>query len=398
MGAAPGRERDAADWMTGASELDPASSPPRRIAFVITVSEPGGAQAHVLSLAQALAEAGHVPGVFVGGDGALVDQCRDAGIAVWPIPDLIRDVRPRRDARALARLRVALTAFNPDLVSCHSSKGGWYGRSLAWWIGVPSVLTAHGWLLTPDRPTPWQQVVRGLEWATGKLAEHVIVVSHYDRAIPLQYGILPAGKITVVHNAVPEVGPELIAEPQRTPPTVTTVARLDWPKTPDVILEALVQLRSLPWRFEIIGDGSQRPALQRRAVDAGVEDRIDFMGMRDDVPQRLAQAQVFVLSSTREGFPISILEAMRAGVPVVASDVGGIREAVLRGQNGELVPSGSVPAMTDALRPLLEDPSLRLRQGGRGREIYETSFSMARHVRKTWAVFDRAMNTFAAKR
>jgi glycosyltransferase involved in cell wall biosynthesis len=376
------------------SEVDPASTPARRVAFVITRSDAvGGAQVHVFELARALRDAGHAVAVFVGGEGPFVQQLRAAAIAVWPVADLQREIRPLADARALAALRTALVAFNPDLVSCHSTKAGWWGRVIARTLGVPSVATAHGWLLTEGRLAPWQRVVWAAELATGALAERIIVVSEYDRRIALQHRVAPASKLAVIHNALPDVGADRLARPERAPPRIVMTARFEWPKDHVTLIEALASLRELPWTLELVGDGPDRATVETAIATTKLRDRVELVGTRDDVPQRLAAAQLFVLSSRREGFPISVLEAMRAGLPVVASDVGGIAEAVRPGQTGAVVEAGSLRAMAAALEPLLRDAALRVRQGAAARARFLEAFAFERHVRRVWAVYLQAMQS-----
>jgi glycosyltransferase involved in cell wall biosynthesis len=371
-------------------ESDPSSSPPRRIAFVVTRGDAvGGAQVHVYEIARALRAAGHSVGVFVG-PGPFVDRLRDANIPVWIIPELRREVSLAMDVRAYRHLRRALAAFNPDLVSCHASKGGWFGRTAARRLGVPSVYTAHGWLLTPGVLRPWQWVVWAAERASARISGPMIAVSEFDRQLPARLGIAPPERIRVVHNSLPDL-PHLRASPVRAPPRIVTTSRLQWPKDPHTLVRALQRLAPLEWTMEIIGDGPDRAELERRIAAAGLTHRVELVGTRDDVPERLAAAQIFVLSSDREGFPISILEAMRAGLPVVASAVGGIGEAVLDGVNGALVEPRSPDAFAAALEPLVRDAALRRQQGRASRERFVDEFGFDRHVRRTWAVYEEAI-------
>ena len=126
---------------------------------------------------------------------------------------------------------------------------------------------------------------------------------------------------------------------------------------------------------------------QAKVSELGLADRVRFWGQRMDVAERLANAQVAVLITNWEGFPRSILEAMRAGLPVVSSAVGGIAESVLDGESGFVVPQGDVDALRERLKQLLIDPGLRARMGRSGRERYEQHFTLAHTVEKTLAVY-----------
>jgi glycosyltransferase involved in cell wall biosynthesis len=374
-----------------APERDPRADPPRRIAFVITRSDAvGGAQIAVLELARALQEAGQLVRVFVGGEGPYVARLHEAGVPVTTIPAMIRDLDPRAELLAVAQLFTALRRFEPELISTHSSKAGILGRVLGLGLAVPVVVTAHGWLLTPGQLSPRQQLIRLAELGTAPLARRLIAVSEHDRRIALEHRVMPASKIAVVHNALPDVGASLRAEPSRTPPRIIMVARLEAPKDPLTAVAALARLRELDWRCELIGDGPLRPELETALRAARIDDRVDLLGARDDVPERLAAAQIFMLATCREGFPLSVLEAMRAGLPVVASDVGGIGEAITL-ECGALVEPSSAAALATALAPLIRDPELRRRQGAAGRARFLAEFQFDVHVRRAWAVYADAI-------
>ncbi len=123
----------------------------------------------------------------------------------------------------------------------------------------------------------------------------------------------------------------------------------------------------------------------------GIDGRVEFLGLRGDVEKLLAEAQVFVLASNYEGFPISIVEAMRAGLPVVASDVGGVCESVCDGENGFLVPRGDVPTLRERLQRLISNETLRARMGAASRRRYVEEFTAKRMVSKTLAVYEKVL-------
>jgi glycosyltransferase involved in cell wall biosynthesis len=190
----------------------------------------------------------------------------------------------------------------------------------------------------------------------------------------------------MVHNALPDTEVAL-ADPEVSPAKLVMVARFEPPKDPLTAIAALARLRALDWSCELIGDGPMRPEVERAIAEQDLGDRIQLSGTRDDVPARLAAAQLFMLITRREGFPIAVLEAMRAGLPVVASDVGGIAEAVVEGETGSLVRPGDPAALVDALTPLLRDPKLRSQQGRAGRRRFVDEFGFATHLRRIWAVY-----------
>lgn len=369
---------------------DPAADAPRRVAFVITRSDAvGGAQLHVQLLARALIDAGHSAHVFVGGDGPWCRWLDDADVPFTSLRHLQNAVRPWIDGPAYLEVLEALRAFSPDLVSTHSTKAGWLGRVAARQLGVSIVHTQHGQLFSYGVMTAPRRVVRLAERVSARGCGAIIFVSHYDRRVGLHHGIGLPHQHAVVHNAIPDN--DLRGEPGGDEPRVLMVARLARPKDPVLALEAFARIKAHPWHFTIVGDGPMRADVEARIDALGLRARVTMAGTVDDVPERLAASQVFLLASRREGFPISVLEAMRAGLPVVTTDAGGVSEAVLDGVTGFVTPRDDATALAAALESLVTDDALRRRMGNAGRARFLTEFAYQTHVHRIWAVYRRAM-------
>ena len=146
-----------------------------------------------------------------------------------------------------------------------------------------------------------------------------------------------------------------------------------------------------PWTLDLLGDGPERLQHEERAAALGLSDRVRFLGEVADVPARLREAHVFVLSSRSEGLPISVLEAMAAGLPVVASDVGGLRELVAAEESGILVPAGSPALLAAALTRLVDTPELRISMGAESRRRVEASFTIERCREAHLALYARLL-------
>lgn len=359
-----------------------------RIAFVITRSDTiGGAAVHVRDLATALAKVGHRVRVFVGGGGMYVGHLADRGVDVVSIPSLVRELAPRQDAQAIRQLRQRLQEFGPDLVSTHSSKAGWLGRLVAYGLDIPVLFTAHGWAFTAGVAQPLRSVYCVAEMVAARFATLIVTVSDFDRELALRWKVTPASHITTVHNGVPDIDRCLLAQPDTTPPVIAMIARLDTPKDHPLLFRALATLTYRPFQIMLIGDGPFEDRLRKMAYALGIGDRVQFLGFQDDVRTHLATAQIFALVSEWEGFPRSVLEAMRAGLPVVASQVGGVGESVVDGQTGYLCPRGDMETLRNRLSRLLENPALRQRMGQAGRIRYLERFTMERLMGETMAVY-----------
>lgn len=164
---------------------------------------------------------------------------------------------------------------------------------------------------------------------------------------------------------------------------IGTVGRLEPEKDQATLLEAFRQVKggNRPIRLLIVGDGRMAGELKSQAERIGVSDRTLFLGYRRDIPKLLAAMDVFVLSSIREGLPISLIEAMAARRPVVASDIGSIKDLVQDGRNGVLVPSGDAVSFGKVLQRLIENRELREGLGEGGHRTVEASFSLSTMIR-----------------
>lgn len=358
------------------------------IAYIITKASPiGGAQIHVRDLAAKLAAQGHAPTVITSGSGTFIDDLRALGIPVILLAHLTAPIRPVDDLRALRELHTTLAGLRPDLIAAHSSKAGILARLAARRLRVPVVFTVHGWAFTPGVPPLEAALYRRVERLVGPLANRIITVSEYDRRLGLEARIAPPDRLVTVHNGMPDVAPPLRADPVRSPVRLVMVARYGPQKDHPTLLRALASLRQHPWELDLIGDGPLMTQTEALARELGLNGRVRFLGQRNDVDRRLAEAHVALLITNWEGFPLSILEAMRAGLPVVASDVGGVGESVRDGESGYLVPRADVTRLRDRIERLLTDPGLRARLGANGRERFERDFTLDVSVARTLAVY-----------
>jgi glycosyltransferase involved in cell wall biosynthesis len=365
-----------------------------KIAYIVTKADPiGGAQIHVRDLAAAVVDQGHSALVITSGSGPFIDDLRARNIPVAVLRHLSMPIRPLRDLRALREIRGALTAQRPDLIAAHSSKAGVLGRFAGRALGVPVVFTVHGWAFTPGIPAAKAAVYRRIERAAGPFSSRIITVSDFDRRLGLEAGIAGEDRIVTVHNGIPDIAPTLRADPGRAPVRLVMVARFGPQKDHTTLLRALAGLREHAWELELIGEGSSMGQTASLAGSLGLGDRVHFRGQRMDVEQILATSQVSLLVSNYEGFPLSILEAMRAGLPVVASSVGGVDESVHDGKSGFLIPRGNVELLRDRIGRLLADPTLRSRMGARGRAEYERQFTLDHMVTRTLAVYRDALRS-----
>lgn len=328
-----------------------------RVLLLIThMDDHGGAQSHVGALARGLSAAGDEVTVVHGGAGAA--RCVEPGrrLHVRALPPLRRALGLRADLGAARAVRRLLVAERPDVLHLHSSKAGALGSWASLTVAapaIPTVFTAHGWsaiTAAPGGSLGRAAAALGFRLAVAP-ATRVVTLSEHDFAVAQDAGValpprlcrMPLGISDLAATAEGVGAPTSAAAPLR----LVTVARHCWHKDAATLLDALAQLRELPWTLDWLGGGPELGASQVRIKALGLGDRVRLHGDVRDVSSRLSQAQAFVLASRAEGLPIAVLEAMRAGLPVIASDVGAIGEAI--GEGGWLVPPGDPTALATAL-------------------------------------------------
>lgn len=370
-----------------ASSVSPVAEPQGlAVALVSTNADRAGAPLHVRSLATELATRGvRVMGVF-GEDGPVVHALRGQGIECRVIPTMRSDLRFWRERTTLASLLDHLGDFRPDLIHAHSAKAGLVARLAARRLGVPCVYTVHGWGFGPGRSRVQAMLLAAVERTLVRMTAHYVAVSHADERLGRSRLGLRPEHITTIHNGVEDT--PLRADPQSSR-IVVMVARAHRQKDHETLLRAT---SGLPCELWLVGGGTDDPAFRTRMEPGGPDPArtVRYLGSRTDIPELLSRCGIFVLSSRYEGLPLSVIEAMRAGLPVLASDVGGVRELVRDGHNGAVFRSGDADALRGHLQALLDDDALRRRWGEAARSDYERGFAVAPMIRATLEVYRQA--------
>jgi glycosyltransferase involved in cell wall biosynthesis/peptidoglycan/xylan/chitin deacetylase (PgdA/CDA1 family) len=344
---------------------------PLSVAVFVDRYAPGGTQRQMLELIARLDRRRfRVYPVCFHTEGVWFERLQALGeVALFPIHGF-RQAHTMRQLRAFAdwcREKQIQVLHTCEL---YSNVFGLPGGALA---GVPvRIGSRRGFVESPGLQT--------LQRA-GYAAAHRVVANSQAAAERLRTEFVPDHKILVIPNGI---DPAAFA-PHRyssSPRRITMVACLREEKRIDVLVRAMPQIlaRYPDATLDLAGEGRCRGELTALANELGVADRVRFLGHRDDVPTVLEAADIFVLPSRSEAFPNSVMEAMAAGVPVVASNVGGIPELVRDGYNGRLVPPGNADALANAVLGLLDHPEQVEQFGRNGRGIVEQTYSFDRMV------------------
>ena len=346
-----------------------------RVLVLITLAETGGAQAYVAALLPALTTEFETT-VAAHGEGFLAGAAARAGAAYVPLEHVRRPLRPLQDLRGLVELVRLFRRERPVVVHANSSKAGILGRVAAVIARVPvRLFTVHGWAFKAHRGLA-AAVYLWADRLMRPLTTTTICVAQSELEAGLRARTCRADRCVVIHNGI-ELGPRPAPRQRAGAPVVLlSVGRLRAPKDFVTLVSAMTELDPGSAHLRIAGDGPDRGDVERAIQRCGLADVVELLGTRDDVPDLLAAADAFVLSSDSEGLPMSVLEAMAAGLPVVASAVGGVGEAVIDGDTGLLVPPGDAGALGRALRRVVSDAELRSRLGHAGRRRAEREFGV----------------------
>ena len=273
-----------------------------------------------------------------------------------------------------------------DIVQSHTSIGGVIGRLAGWAARTPVVLwTVHGLGAHAGHPAWKRALLRTVESMLDWFTDHYVAVSEDLREQGVHAGIYRADKVTVIPNGLQaDHLPAMFdgaakLKSLRIPedsPVIGTITRLEPQKANEVFVRAVARIiRRVPNLVTLIaGDGPQREELEDLVAYLGLTEHVRFLGWRDDAVELLGALDIFCMSSRWEGCPMVLLEAMAMECPVVATDIGGVREIVVNAETGLLVKPDDPEALAEAVLYLLDADAERARMGAAGRRRVEQHF------------------------
>jgi sugar transferase (PEP-CTERM/EpsH1 system associated) len=313
--------------------------------------------------------------------GPPAEEIRDQGCVVHVLGP------PRGKWDEVRRLQRLFATLAPAVVHTHNVHPHFYGSIAARLARVPAVVhTRHGVAFGDNKGQG-----RRLFWLACRLADRVASVSEDAARLSAREGGLRAGKGLTIWNGI-----DVQAFAFRGPAPdgdLVTVSRLEPVKDLTTLLKAMaIAQRARPaLRLRVVGDGSERPNLERLARSLGLEDAVSFLGERRDVAEILSTAGAFVSSSTTEGVSLTLLEAMAVGLPVVATAVGGNPEVAVQGVTAVLVPPGDPEALASAIVATAGDPARAAEMGRAARARVESRFDVRQMVRAYEGVYEEIL-------
>jgi glycosyltransferase involved in cell wall biosynthesis len=381
-------------------------APPIKVMHIIARLNIGGAAIYVIQLTAALGAPDYhsqlVCGVVGQSEGDMRYVAEEKHLPVSMIPSLGREISPLGDLATIYQLWKLIRRERPDIVHTHTAKAGFVGRIAARLAGVPIIVhTYHGHVFAGYFSPARTRLFLLLERFCARLSTRVITLSAaLKRELSEVYRIAPPDQIEVI-----PLGFELdrLAALKRhegafraqhhipeAAPLIGIVGRLVPIKNHDLFLQAArIVHAQLPGAFfALVGDGERRAELVAMAGSLGLADRVRFTGWIADVPPVYSALDALVLSSNNEGLPVSLIEAMAAGVPVVSTSVGGVPDLLDGGQLGAVVPPGDAQGMAAGIVRALTDPAARA-VAEKARTVTLQQYDIRQSVAQTDALYRR---------
>jgi len=396
----------------------------KKILYLITQSELGGAQRYIFDLARGLKNEYEVAVAF--GEpapwnlkdkegrgkpceaGELAKMLDAAGIKYYTLPHLKRAISPLSDLKAFFEIKKLIQDLKPDIVHLNSSKISILGSFAALLFNLKpitynlkTIYTVHGWVFNEPQPTWIKKFYFYAEKWTARWKDKIICIDSFDYNIAVNKLRLPEQKLALIHhgldlsqyNFLPRkearklLGAKLRQNLTTDEIIIGSIGNLYATKGYEYFIEAL-KLLKIPCKAIIIGEGTEHSKLKVQSEKLKVNDKLCFVGRIDRAANLLKAFDIYVCSSVKEGFPYSILEAMSAGLPIVATNVGGIPDMIINGEDGFLVEPKNAQVLAEKISLLINNPELKQKIAERAIHNVALRFSYEKMVEKTRKIYE----------
>ena len=382
-----------------------------KIVRIIARLNIGGPSLHVVNLNQGLSSDRFESVLLTGspnpGEGSMLDYAKEKGVEPLAIPEMVGEPSLKlRDFKALLSLYRILRVERPQIVHTHTAKAGFLGRLAARMAGVPVIVhTYHGHVLNGYYGPAKSWLLRMMERGLARVTDRIVAVSHLVKEDLIAHRVAPPEKISVIPlgfdlepfldcgSLKGEFRKELALDSGEK--LVGILGRIFPIKNHRLFLESAAQIvrQESNVHFVVVGDGILRSEMEKYAQELEIDHRVIFTGWRRDLPRIYADLDLLVVSSNNEGTPVSAIEAMAAGCPVVATRVGGLPDIVQDGETGYLVPAKQSQPLAAAMLELIRD-SQRAKQMGRSAQCsVKETFALDRLLRDTENLYEELLTS-----
>ena len=366
-----------------------------KVLYIITKSNFGGAQRYVFDMATSITLDGYDVAVALGGNGALYDKLKSSSIRTITVPYLARDVNIFSEWKVFFNLLKIIKQEKPDVVHLNSSKIGGLGAFACRVARINKIVfTAHGWAYKEDRNVVSKKVIWFFSWLTVLLSHKTITVSQDDFINAPR--LFVNRKIKMIHNGIAEIKfqdkatarKSLTARSDLTVKNtlwIGTISELHNNKGLPFVIRAVHKLikRGYDISFFIIGEGEERFQLEQFIKKLDLENNVFLLGHIDNASELLHAFDIFTLTSIKEGLPYVLLEAGLAGLPVIATNTGGIPEIIENRKSGRLVHAKNSHDIENAISDLIDFKKDNIEYGRALKEKVEKDFTVEQMVAET---------------
>ncbi|MBI3633496.1 MAG: glycosyltransferase family 4 protein [Candidatus Vogelbacteria bacterium] len=355
----------------------------KKILFVITKSNWGGAQKYVFELATNLPKDKFDVTVVLGGNGVLVNKLQKEHIKTITLSSLERNINFFKEFVVLFDLIKVFRREKPNIIHLNSSKIGGLGALAGRLVCVSKIIfTAHGFAFNEDRSKIVKMFLFILNYITILWSHKTIIIDHKEfdqvKNLPLLHK-----KLELIHIGVRSVNGIKIAKNPDSPIAIGTISELTKNKGLIYAIEAIARLKNKNITFTIIGEGEERENLTKLIHQLNITDKVQLLGFKENATSYLNLFDIFTLTSVKEGLPYAILEAGLTGLPVIASNIGGIGEIIENGKSGILIEPKNVEQIVEGLTKLIDSPELRKSLGQDLKKNVEQNFSINKMIKET---------------
>ena len=368
-----------------------------KIMHIIGGAEKGGSRTHLITLAKELLNRGIKVEIVCFIDDVVAAEARAHDISVKVFP-----MKNAYDLRVISKLSRYIHLSKPHLIHTHGVRANFIGRLANLGNDIPLLTTVHSSIRYDYGSAFKARSYHAIDRMTRGLTNQFIAVSDAIAAELIEDGI-DAKKITRIYNslaldfpltnrAVSSIRQELGIDAAI--PLLITVGRLESVKNHRMLLDIfeLLKANNIDYHGLIAGDGSLRVELEQLAQDKGLNDRVTFLGFRKDVYQLLKASDIFLLTSTMEGFGITLLEAMAAKIPVIVTDVGGMPEIIRIAHNGYVVPADDTVQFVARVEEILASPELSERLVASGYKALQDNFTPEKFTDNTYRLYENILS------
>ncbi len=373
-----------------------------KICYLITKGVWGGAQKYLFALATSLPQDKYEVFVIVGKGSILKNKLEEKNIKVYEVNSLQRDISIFSEIKSFIEMFNLVRKIQPDVLHLNSPKASGLGSVIARLLLIPKTIqTVHGWSFNENRNIFSKILIWFFSWITVLFTDKTIVISKSEKSQAQKMPFVSENKIVLIRNGISKINyidKEIVRDallhrvgltandfPKDTV-WIGTISELTKNKGLKYAISALSEIKT-NFVFFVIGGGEEKENLESFIFEKGLQDKVFLLGSIDIANLYVKAFDIFTLTSVKEGLPYAIMEAGGAGVPVIASNIGGIPDMIDTGKNGILVKKGSVGEITKALELLIKNPEKRKDFGIKLKQKIEKDFDIEQMIKKTLALY-----------